>query len=281
MPAPRARLPRLPLLPLAALFLTLGCQPGGKSTPAAQDGLTLDVTGSTVKVSSGGEIRAAGINESGELKLDTNGLPPGAKVTVGEVEAQPGAKPNELRVSVRKQLGQANAQGTTVALGTLTVALPDGRSANATLRSEPVTPQVLGSLFARAIGQGLTFDGEPIDERRDTAVLLGEAPKFLGRPGAKLADVDLVVEVRAGEKKGRETCESSKADAPGKKVIWFVNLRETLVVAHDRRTGKEASREVLPAARGCPLIAGLAAGASIDGVLNLPAAEAWAKSLVQ
>jgi hypothetical protein len=262
---------------------SLGLGSPGGGIVAGQGPITLTFLGENFTVSTGGKGRVLSAGDDGHINVTIDHQPTGAVVRAGDTEATiTSAGSTLIRPDARKGMGEAKTDTSALYDPGLTLSLtfPDGRTGSA-----PIPPQKLNmfglSKFMKAtIGQGYTFPDEPADTKRDIAYFAYAGGKFIGREGI-LREVDLIVDLERGPTKSLKPCTGYKNKAGAPRTI-NIELKDTIAVATDRRTGKEVARKVFAPSTRCPSF--LMQGKADNTAESTPAsveAEKWVKTLLR
>jgi hypothetical protein len=261
----------------------LGLGSPGGGIVAGQGPIAVTFLGENFTVSTGGKGRVLSAGDDGHLSVTIDHQPTGAVLRAGEAEATIGAGGSTLlRADARKGMGGAKTD--TSALYnpglTLTLTFPDGRTGSAPIPPQKLNMFGLSKFLKSTIGQGYTFPDEPADTKRDIAYFAYAGGKFIGREGL-LREVDLIIDLERGPTKSLKPCTGYKNKAGAPRTI-NIELKDTIAVATDRRTGKEVARKVFGPSTRCPSF--LMQGKDDDTAESTPAsvdAEKWAKTLLR
>lgn len=255
---------------------------GGSGPQAAPGEVTITFGTNDFTVSTGGRGRFLTFDKEGRLLMTFDGLPWGTKVKAGAEEVTvEGGKPTQLRPDIRAALGASSTElgATFDPRLTITLTLPDGRSGSAPVPPQRVNTYSISQVLQEASGKGIAFEGEAPDAKRDTAFLT-YGSRVIGRKGL-VRDIDLVVTLKKGAKKGTKNCTGYKTkDGTMRSVV--LELFEGEALAFDRRTGAEVARKTLPPSSVCPMTLYQAKDdPTADSNLPSTATEKWALTLLK
>lgn len=260
----------------------IGVTTGG-GIVAGEGPITITFLGENFTVSTGGKGRVLSATDDGHLSITIERQPSGAVLRAGEVEATISTSGSTLiRPDARK--GMATAKTDTSALYnpglTLTLTFPDGRTGSAQVPAQKLNMFGLAKMMKSTVGQGYTFPDEPADTKRDIAYFAYAGGKFIGREGT-LQEVDLVVDLDRGPTKSLKPCTGYKTKTGAPRTI-NIELKDTIAVATDRRTGKEVARKAFPPSTRCPsfLMQGRDDNTA-DSTVSSVEAEKWTKTLLR
>ncbi|MCU0658225.1 MAG: hypothetical protein MUF64_24075 [Polyangiaceae bacterium] len=260
---------------------------GAPAGPQAAPGpVTLTFDGGTITgftISTGGKGRVLTFDKEGRMMVTFEGLPNGTKVQANSEQAEvSGGRTAQVRPDIRAAIGAG-----TIELGSnfdpkisLTVTLPDGRVGTAAVPPQRMNSFSLGQFLEATAGQGVVFEGEPKDAKRDTAYLTYAGGRILGRK-APIREIDVVATLKKGAQKGTKNCSGYKSKDGSVRSVTL-ELFEGQAIAYDRRTGAEIARKTLAPNTTCPMTLFQAKDdPTADSNLPSTAAEAWVKTLLR